>query len=238
MKKIITMLLAAATMLNFSSCKKVRGEGPVETENRAINNFSGICTNIEGKVYFTQSPNYKVEIKAQRNIIDIIEAYKSGNDLILRFKNSIYVSKSTDIVISISAPALENLQLSGSGNVYMQGNFTAPHFSMAVSGSGNLFADNLQISNTLTAKVSGSGNIKVVNGQTKKNDVSISGSGDIDLLGLKADDAVIRVSGSGNTKIYASQTLNATISGSGKVYYSGNPVITTHISGSGKVVRI
>ncbi len=238
MKKIIIMLLAAAIMLHFSSCKKVTGEGPVETENRAINNFSGIYTNIEGKVYFTQFPSYKVEIKAQRNIIDIIETYKSGNDLILRFKKNVYVSNSTDIVINISAPALENLQLSGFGNVYMQGNFTAPNFSTGVSGSGNLSADNLQITNTLTAKVNGSGNIKVVNGQAKKDDVSISGSADIDLLGVKADEAVIKISGSGNTKVYAVQTLNASISGSGKVYYLGNPSISTQISGSGKVVKM
>jgi Putative auto-transporter adhesin, head GIN domain len=238
MKKIVIMLLAAATMLNFYSCKKVVGEGPVQTENRTVNNFTGIAANFDGTIYFTQSPNYKVEIKAQRNIIDIIETYKSGNELIVKFRNNLNVSARTDIIVNISAPSLESLHLIGSGNVFMLGNFTAPQFNTGVSGSGSIAADNLQITNKLTAYISGSGSLKAVTGAAKTKDIGVSGSGNIDLSGIIADTVEARVSGSGTAKVYAVQTLHASISGSGTVRYLGNPVITTHISGSGKVVRL
>jgi Putative auto-transporter adhesin, head GIN domain len=238
MKKILIMLLAAATMLNFYSCKKVVGEGPMQTENRSIDNFNSVTANIDGNIYFTQSPNYKVEIKAQRNIIDIIETYKSGNGLIIKFRNNLYAGRRTDIVINISAPSLESFHLNGPGDAYVTGNFTAQQFNTNVSGSGNLTADNLQIANTLTAQVSGSGNIRGVTGFAKTTKITVSGSGNIDFTGLKADNVEARISGSGNTKVYAVQTLDASISGSGIVYYSGNPSISTRISGSGKVIKM
>jgi hypothetical protein len=238
MKKIIIMLLAAATMLNFLSCKKVIGEGPIQTQNRSIDNFNGIVANIDGNIYFTQSPNYKVEINAQRNIIDIIETYKSGNELIIKFRNNLFVGRRTDIIVNISAPSLESFHLNGSGNAYVVGNFTAQQFNTSVSGSGNLTTDNLQITNTLAAHISGSGNIKGLTGFTKTADITVSGSSNIDLLGVKANNVGAGISGSGNVKVHAVLTLDASISGSGKVYYWGNPAISTHISGSGKVERI
>jgi Putative auto-transporter adhesin, head GIN domain len=238
MKKVVIMLAAAAAMLSFYSCKKVIGEGPVQTENRAINNFTGIVANFDGTIYFTQSPSYKVEIKAQRNIIDIIETYKIGNELIVKFRNNLNVSTRKDIIVNISAPSVESLHLSGSGNIFMQGNFTAPQFNTGVSGSGSISADNLQIVNKLTAYISGSGSLKAVTGAAKTKDVVVSGSGNIDLSGIIADAVDARVSGSGTVKVNAVQILDATVSGSGTVRYLGNPVITTHISGSGKVVRL
>jgi hypothetical protein len=238
MKKIIVMLLAAATMLNFYSCKKVIGVGPIETENRSIDNFTGIAANFSGNIYFTQSPGYKVEIKAQRNIIDIIETYKNGSDLVVKFRPHSTVINSKDVIVNISAPSLQHLHFGGSGNVYIQGNFTAPQFTTSVSGSGNLTADNLQITNTLNAYVSGSGGLKALTGMAKSGSVNLSGSGNIDLAGVVTDAVKASISGSGTVKVNVVQLLDATVSGSGTVRYSGNPVITTRISGSGKVVRL
>jgi hypothetical protein len=232
------MLLAAATMINFYSCKKVVGIGPIETESRSIDNFTGITANFSGNIYFTQSLGYKVEIKAQRNIIDIIETYKNGSDLVVKFRPHSNVINSKDVIVNISAPSLQHLHFGGSGNVYIQGDFRAPQFTTSVSGSGNLTADSLQITNTLNVHVSGSGNFKAFTGMAKLGDVHVSGSGNIDLVGVVTDAIKASVSGSGTVKVKAVQLLDATVSGSGTVRYSGNPVITTRISGSGKVVRL
>jgi Putative auto-transporter adhesin, head GIN domain len=238
MKNLVMLLLAAATMYSFSSCKKVAGEGPVETENRRLNNFSGISVNIGGTIYFSQAPDYKVEIIAQRNILNLIETYKSGNDLILKFKNNVNISNHTEMRINISAPSLERVHLSGSGNINITGNFAAPQLNATISGSGNLTIDQVQLADALTVGLSGSGNIRVLNGMAAAEKVTVSGSGFIDLSGVKAFSANVTISGSGTAKVNVTHTLDATIAGSGNVFYFNNPVINAHISGSGKVVRL
>ena len=72
----------------------------------------------------------------------------------------------------------------------------------------------------------------------KHEDVDISGSGRIDLLGVKTKTARTQISGSGSVKLYVTDELNTKISGSGTVYYKGNPVVNTTVSGSGKIVRL
>jgi hypothetical protein len=238
MKKNIIMLIAAATMLGCSSCKKINGEGPVETETRNISNFSGIHSAINGKINFRQSPVYSIEIIAQRNVIDMMETYKNGDELVIKFKNNRRVTSGTAVVVNISAPSLESVQLSGSGDVAMQGNVTAGQFNFVVSGSGSIVADHLQVDNTLTARVSGSGNLKAESGSAQKSDLIISGSGSIDLQGLRSDAVRAGISGSGSIRVHAAQTLKADISGSGIVYYMGSPSVTSHISGSGRVMPL
>jgi hypothetical protein len=237
MKKVTIMLLAAATMLSCSSCRKVTGEGPVETENRSLISFSGISSNIGCNINFSQAPAYKIEIRAQRNIINLLETYKSGNDLILKFKNKVSIKNYTDITINISSPTLENLLLSGSGNVHVTGNFEATRFNTQISGSGNLSIDHLQVAETLTSGISGSGNIRVMAGMSKAANMVVSGSGSIDLSGVSTNAAIVKIAGSGTAKVNATQALDATIAGSGNIYYFNNPQVNVHISGSGKVVR-
>ena len=232
------MLLAAATMYSFSSCKKVVGEGPVDTENRQLNNFSGISANIGNTIYFSQAPEYKVEIIAQRNILNLIETYNSGNDLILKFKNNVNISNHTEMRVNISAPSLERVHLSGSGNVNFTGNFVASKLSATISGSGNLTIDQVQLADVLTVGLSGSGNIKVLDGMVTTEKITVSGSGFIDLSAVKASSGNVKISGSGAAKVNLTHTLDATIAGSGNIFYFNNPVINAHISGSGRVVRL
>jgi hypothetical protein len=238
MNKYIIMLMAAVLVFAFSSCKKVTGEGPLETENRAVDNFTGLSTSITGKINFTRAPFYKVQLQAQRNVLNVIETYRLGNELILQFKNNVHVASHSDIIVNISAPSLESLNLSGAANVNVTGNFVSTNFNTAVSGSGNLAIDSLKIAEQLTVTVSGSGNIRLSSGLAKTERVTVSGSGNVNLLGINAERATARISGSGNIKLHTTQTLDATISGSGDIYYLGSPAITTHISGSGKVLKL
>ena len=238
MKNSSFILLAAATLCSFSSCKKVEGEGPVETESRSVSNFSGIAANIGGTVYFSQAPEFKVELSAQRNMLNLIETDKAGNDLILKFKNGVNVGHHTDIRVHISAPSLENLQLNGSGKVHVTGDFVANQFNAALNGSGNLLIDNLRINDLLTSGVNGSGNIRVLAGTVDTENVKIIGSGNVDLSAVKATTSIAKISGSGTIKLNVVKNLDVTVSGSGNVFYYGNPVINTHIFGTGRVVRL
>lgn len=238
MKQLTIILFAVITLVSFSSCKKVIGEGPLETENRAVGNFIAISNNITGKVYYKNDTECKVQIIAQRNILDIIETYRNGDELVLKFRNDKTVGKNTDITVNISSPSIERLHVSGSGSMEIPGNIITPQLNTSVSGSGNIKIQSADITNQLIASVSGSGNIRILSGSAKNEDIEVSGSGSIDVSYLPVENSFTEISGSGTARVHATNSLDASISGSGSIYYFGNPIVRSHISGSGRIIPL
>lgn len=226
-----------ASSLFFSACTKVVGEGPVRTENRAAENFSGIDMRISGNVYYTQGSTYKLEVTAQQNILDVIETPVINNQLVIRIKNDVVIRRYDDIVVRVTAPMVSDLRISGSGNVQADKVSGSNNTALVVSGSGNMDIGNLT-GNHLDATISGSGNVYVRGGQVATETLKVSGSGDIDVVNVTAKTVNSSTSGSGSMRVNATQNLDVTISGSGSVFYTGNPAINTHISGSGRIVRL
>jgi hypothetical protein len=235
MKKLVIMLAAAAELITFSSCKKVVGEGMVQTEIRTITGFSGVSASIAGKIYYKIGPEYKVEITAQRNILDVIQATKLSGHLLLKVKDGVRIKSNEEITVNIIAPAADYLHLSGTGDLAVTGNINSPNLDMSISGTGNITVQSVTVTNKINASISGCGDINVQSGMARNEDLRISGSGKLIMDGVVAEKATTHISGSGDMQVNLSQTLDATISGSGSVYYRGNPLISTQISGSGRV---
>jgi hypothetical protein len=235
MKKLIFMLAAAAALLTATSCRKVIGEGDLQTETRNITDFSGVSASIGGKIYYKIDPVYKVEITAQRNILDVIQATKINGHLLLKIKDGVRIKSNEEIIVNISAPTADYFHLSGTGDLMVTGNIIATDIDMSISGTGNLTVSAMSIGNNMKAEISGTGNINVLAGSAKNEELKISGSGKLLLEAVAAENAETKISGSGDIRINVSQRLDATISGSGSVYYHGNPLISADISGSGRV---
>jgi hypothetical protein len=235
MKKLFFMLAAAAALLTSSSCKKVVGEGDLQTETRNITDFSGVSASIGGKIYYKIDPVYKVEITAQRNILDVIEATKTSGHLLLKVKEGVRIKSNEEITVNISAPTADYLHLSGTGDLAVIGNINAVNLDMAISGTGNITVQSVSVTDKINANISGTGDITVQSGVAKNEDLRLSGSGKLFIDGVAAEKATTTISGSGDMQVNLSQALDATISGSGSVYYRGHPLISTSISGSGKV---
>jgi len=234
MKKI--SLAIALLSFVFLSCEKVTGDGPVVTETRNISGFSGIDLRVAGDVYFTQDPNFKVEVRAQQNILEVTETYVSDNRLVIRFKNNVRVRSHEPLAIFVSAPTANHFRISGSGKIVSTGALNPSNMELDISGSGNIEISELQ-TGVIDATISGSGDIKINSGSATEEKLRISGSGDIDLANVLAGSANTTTSGSGDIRLHAANQLTVKISGSGSVYYKGTPVINTNISGSGKLVH-
>ncbi|HVG40770.1 MAG TPA: DUF2807 domain-containing protein, partial [Chitinophagaceae bacterium] len=145
--KQLSLVALAIMVLIFSSCEKVVGDGPVVTQNRTTNNFSRISMSGSGTLFYRQDNAYKVEIQAQQNILDVIETNVVNNELVIKLKNNVRIRSHEDIVVTISAPAVTGLTLSGSGNIYTTGSFTPYNIDLNVSGSGNIMVQNLVTNN-------------------------------------------------------------------------------------------
>ena len=237
MKKLVVVILLLVTgLFIFPSCEKVVGEGPLVTQTRTVGNFTGVSSEMSGKVNFTIAPDYKVEITAQQNILDVLNTNVVNGVLHIDFKNNVRVKQHEDLLINITAPYADYFRVSGSGNMNVQGDITANNLKVTLSGSGDITVQNAVIADKIDTDISGSGNISIAGGSAVNEDVDISGSGKVEMAGVDAQNAVTHTSGSGDVKVALSTNLDAHISGSGSVYYHGNPIISTHISGSGRVI--
>ncbi len=236
MKNVIAILLAAIGMISFTSCEKVTGEGPVVIETRSVSNFKTVSVSISGKVNYKIDPVYKVEIQGQRNILDVLQTNKVGDELVIKFQDGKRIKSHDDIIVTISAPFAESVNLSGSAEFNLTGNVVSDDMRLRISGSGNINVAQVTLSDELNATVSGSGNITVSNGGAKNASLKVSGSGNIRAANVQVEKATAEISGSGDMQVNVSQRLDASISGSGSVRYKGNPIISSHVSGSGRVI--
>jgi hypothetical protein len=235
--KRISILLSIGSMIVFSSCERVIGEGDLRTETRSTGNFTGVETQISGNIYYTQGPEYKVELTAQQNILNVMETPIINNKLVVRFRNNVRVKSHEQITVRVTAPSISGINSSGSENVTVLSPLTSNQLSFNLSGSGNISLPDITTSH-LEATISGSGNIYVSSGSATTSHFKISGSGNIDAQNIQSKSAITNTSGSGTIKLNTSETLDVTISGSGSVFYLGNPVINTNISGSGRVIHL
>ncbi len=227
----VACLLVATT---FTACEPIRADGPMVTEQRTVSNFSGIDLHISADVQFRQAPEYKVEVRAQDEVQEVLETYVSDNKLVVKYAPNKRVWRNDGITVVVSAPELSNLRVRGSGNIVTAGPVTTNSLELDVSGSGDITLAQLTATN-LDANVSGSGDLKVLAGTAVNENLRVSASGSIDVSGITAKTAYARTSGSGNTRLTATEKLDVTISGSGNVWYSGNPVVNASMSGSGKL---
>jgi|SRR5687768_11684611 len=235
--KTISILFLTATILFFSSCEKVTGEGDLRTETRTTGSFTGIEAQVSGNLYYTQGNEHKIELTAQQNILNVIETPIINNKVVIRFKNNVRVRDHEQITIRITAPSISNIGSSGSGNVTVSSPLSGNHLSFSLSGSGNMTVPNITTSH-LETTTSGSGNISIAGGTANTVVLKISGSGNVDVQHVLAKSAITTTTGSGSIKVNASENLKVTITGSGSVFYSGNPIISSSIEGSGKVMPL
>jgi hypothetical protein len=238
MKQLTFMLLSAIMSLIFLSCGKVVGEGPVVSETRNETGFNGVAISVPADVIYTQAPTYKVELRAQRNILDLIESPVVNGELRLRFKRNLNLRSFDRVLIYISSPDMYSLSMSGSRKIEVPGSIVTTRMRLAVSGSGDISVDSLISTDNIEAVISGSGDITVRKGSSVRANVLVSGSGTANMEGVVTNDVDANISGSGSVRVNALQTLNARISGSGNVYYRGTPSITSDVSGSGKLIRL
>jgi len=123
-------------------------------------------------------------------------------------------------------------RLSGSGSMKAALDYEKAALSSSGSGGFVLEGD----FGSLDLRLSGSGEAYLV-GSSDELILVISGSGRIGAKDFEAGEADITISGSGDIEIRASEALEARLSGSGELRYWGDPRVEQRVSGSGRVTR-
>lgn len=231
--------LAAALLLCILLITGFRVQADDETRN--VEPFTEISLRLGAKVHLEQGNKQTLEIVAKASTLEqIITEVKEGK-LIIRFPNkNLFWNdfRPGEITIHITIPQINELAVTGSGDIIADDEIKAKFIDLMVSGSGNINLSELSAERVKTT-ISGSGNI-VLAGDTPAQDLSItiSGSGNFKGLDYTAEDVSVKVSGSGNAGIEARNNLYIRLVGSGNISYKGNPSIDQSTTGSGTVKKV
>ncbi len=191
---------ATDRFFNFSlGIGKVKGSGHTASEVRDLTGFHALDVGGVFQVHITADKEFAVEVEADDNLLPLISTEVRNG--VLRIKTDRKLSTSNPIRIRVSAPDIDNLDVSGAAAVTVE----------------NIRNDGLNVD------ASGASKIKI-NGETAKLILDVSGATKVDAESLAAEHATVEASGASQVSVQVAGQLRTNASGASRVDYSGTPI--------------
>ena len=226
-----TGFLIMAALL-FSCDAGIVGNGDVKTETRTISDFKRLEIHGNFNVFLNQSGKHGLRIEADENLMDIIKVSEYGDKLEIRSEVNIIRARKNNIYIDFDE--IKRLELTGALEISSNNRLEFSTLDIYGGGAINL---NLDLeADWLNMDISGAGDFDFT-GKAKEVDLRISGAGGFDLLDLETRKMDIEISGAAHARVYVTDELDVKISGAGAVRYKGNPETRSDISGIGSLKR-
>jgi hypothetical protein len=230
-------ILASAFIIVFSgaitSCDH-EDPGPLQKAHKefAILDFDRLEMGSAFNIEVEQSNTFRVEVRGDRRNIDDLEAFKSGNTLIIAFDDN--ANRRHDTYIHITMPTLKAVNFSGASVSKIHGFESDDDLNIYLSGASvtQLDADfreiDLVVSGASKLSLYGSGD--ELNGE-------VSGASWVKAFNYPVREAALDVSGASEAHITVTDELIITASGASSVLYRGSPSVTSNVSGASTVQK-
>lgn len=207
-----------------------KGNGNVVTDTRQVTSeFTEVSASEGLMVYVTQADDFKIEVEADENIIDLIATdVKNGK---LRIHAEENIGKATKKVF-VSLPDIT--ALSGSSGSHLRTENSIKSSRLQIDGSSGALLNIELTASDLEIDASSGANL-TISGDTDTAEVDVSSGGNINAGGLDTKNCIADASSGGNMKIKVSQSLTADASSGGNISYSGEPDVQKKKSVSGSV---
>ena len=239
MKNILIISVLASFLL--TGCimvydkTKVKGNGIVTIEQRAVSSFDKIIVDGTFTVYLSQGDTESVEVEIDDNLQQYVEVRNEGRRLVLDIKDHVNFVKTTQNNVYITLKNIELFDVSGVCKVKTTGSLDCDQLAFKVSGVANGECE--LYCNKLNINLSGVVNLEL-RGETTELNINQSGVGKFNAMNLIAEKATVVNSGVGSVSVYATQELSLTNSGVGSITYSGDAEIKKlNSSGVGKITK-
>lgn len=242
MKNSIKFGLVAIAFTSFAngqwaSGDRIKGNGNVVTKEITTSSYDKVLVSGFYDVDLIAGEEGKINVKGEENLLDYLKIEVVEGALKIGTEKGKYLStsKGYKIIITVPFESLEEVSLTGSGDINSKSTITTTNFTSRLAGSGDV---NLTISaKDVIAKVTGSGNM-VLKGKTTDFKGDVTGSGDLNASNLESDTAEATVIGSGDCKVSCTTSLFARVNGSGDIDYKGDPKKKdTKVNGSGSISK-
>ncbi len=239
MKNIVLAfaLMAVSPSIAQWSWEKIEGNGNVKKETRDAGAFSAVNSSGSWDVMIAYGTDQSIQLEGDENLLPYIETKVENGTLQIKSKKNVNLRHKNKITIYVTLSRLTGIGLSGSGDIIGNGKFSNDGSTkFRLSGSGNIKMSVYKLKD-VEVSISGSGNIQL-SGTAEMVNAKISGSGNAECTNLVTDEVSASISGSGNIKVQANKRLEASISGSGNIYYKGAASdVQKRVAGSGRVVK-
>ena len=190
----------------------VKGSGNIRTENRTVSNFKAIEAGGVFIVEVTAQKDFSVEVEADDNLLPFIKTESDGETL--RIETTEKFSTRSPIRLRISAPDVENLEISGASKISV----------------ANLANDAFRVDSSGASKIN-------IEGTTKHLTVEMSGASKLDAENFKAETVSVDASGASKATVSVINNLKVDLSGASKIVYYGTPSnIEKKTSGASAVI--
>nr|WP_321222699.1 head GIN domain-containing protein [uncultured Psychroserpens sp.] len=232
---LITVLLSFTISHAQWGKKKIKGNGNVTTINRTTSNYDAVHCAGSFDYILVAGTEGEITIEGESNLLEYIVTEVKDGALIVKTQKGKNLSPSHNktITITISFKDIDEVSLSGSGDLWNEDLITSNNFNASLSGSGDIIL-NIK-SSTTTGKVAGSGDL-TLKGSTTNLKASVTGSGDFHGFELKSTNTDVAVTGSGDAKVVCNGNFKARVTGSGDIEYRGNPTNEdSKVTGSGSI---
>ena len=250
---LLILLIMPASCMSSPDFLPVRGSGATIEKSFNVSDFHGIDVSSGFDVILIQGNSENVVITAQENLFEHIKVeVEQGVLKIYTEKNTIAIKP---MKARISFKNIDNLKVSGGGDVLCETPVNVPQLTVRISGGGDLEAE--ISTDELACHFSGGGDADI-DGNIKKYSLEMSGGGDVKSfvdagmidcrisgggdLTLKnkgqATEAYVSISGGGDATIDLNvEKIKCTVSGGGDATLTGRATgFEIQINGGGDVM--
>ena len=206
----------------FSSCSitknagnvQVKGNGNVASEIRELSKFKAIEIAIGyDKILVNCGQKPSLHIVGDENILPLITTRVSKGILTIESDSTFKTESNSEIIINVES--IEDFTFDGVGKTVIH-NLNEDKFNCNINGVGSC----------------------ELKGKVESFHVSVNGVGSVNAKQLIADDVVANLNGVGSVKLYAKNSLNASVNGVGGLTYFGNPTeLILNDSGIGGITK-
>ncbi len=188
-----------------------KGSGDFGRDKRQLETFHSVKVLGGVDINYRRDPVQRVEITGDRNLLPLIKTQVSRGILTIGSAKSYQTQ--LPLTVELNGPVLKAMTMKGAGDIALS-NLDEASLSLELNGSGDVTAQ----------------------GRVGYLVVKLTGSSDVDAKRLISNQAEISLTGSGDLDVTVREFLKVQILGSGDVTYYGNPAtIDKRVIGSGDI---
>jgi hypothetical protein len=203
-----------------------------------VSGFNGIQFKSVGKIMLSQGDTDSVTIEADSEVRARIHAEVKDSVL--------WITQDTDwkdwtgfrlidkgmTTFHIVMKDIKSVAISGVANIDCA-SVKSDVLGLTLSGPGTITFGSVK-ADTINVEISGVGSIDIAGTCTDQN-ITLSGAGNYQGSRMESARTIIKLSGVGNAKVWANESLDATLSGAGGIEFYGAAKVNQKVSGLGVI---
>jgi len=237
MKFLLTTLFVFVMLTGGLAQKHIKLSDEILNKDFTYTNFDAldVASDFNVTINFSNGPS-TIKVTANENLMDQVSVTKTGNTLVLRLKNNLWLKGHVVLDVYITAPMIDEYKVASDAAVILKNPLITSTVRMDLRGDsvfkGTLEAEKLELTARSDSELYLQGTIRTMT-------ATLSGDSELKAKALVVQDLKIELNGDSDTRITVQNTLDACARGDSDLYYKGNPkIIYKKVRGDSDITQI